>query len=157
MTFYFWFINWFPDVAPWDSTVHSVKNKEKHIIFVSIFFEINPWNHNYLFIWCILLIFLFTCNFNHGIFFRSTNVLNKNLIFCCNNFMKSKFKFTYFVVCWKVLQIIKIIYIIDNYFKDLLFFKFVGNVECFYPFWVKIIHNYFCLAMTLPHITSFFI
>jgi len=71
--------------------------------------------------------------------------------------MESEFKFTYKTVGLEVVEVLEVINVIDNYFEFLSLFKFVGNIEAFYPLWVKTVHNYLGHTKLRPHRTLLFV
>jgi hypothetical protein len=46
----------------------------------------------------------------------------------------------------EIVDVDKVINIVDHHFELLLLLKLVGHVETLYPFGIKTVHNHLCLS-----------
>jgi len=154
------FVDWLPNMVSTPrcvfSGMHSINDEKKNVTFVRSLLKCDYWCHNDLII-ARLLLKLFSRDFNDSVFLLSTDWLDQNLVLSCHNFMKCKLELTNEIMFFKFCKVFKIVHIIHNYFKSLLFFKFVWYIETLYPFWVKGVHNDLGHAKLLPTSSSFFI
>jgi len=134
-----------------------INDKKQNFSFIFTFYwQFKDRYHQNLLLTFIILNLLFSNYFNNSISFLFVNLFNVNLIFSGDNFVQIEFNFTNEIMFFKVIDILKIVNIINYSFKKLLFFKFVVQIERFDPFRIQAVHYDFSVSNEIPA-SSFFL
>jgi len=109
---------------------------------------------NHLIIIYVLILKLFAGDLDGCVFFRSRDGPDEDLVGGGDHLVESELNIPNMIMLIKSLQVIKVVYIVNGRFENLLLLEFIGDVEALDPFWAQIVHNNLGHPNQGPHIPS---